>query len=241
MFGGNAGFRVESREHVAAGGSLEPLHTELHLFAIPKGPVLLLEEQQASQGIEARPQPGRVEVHQGEQGEGLWDCAHGVLRQEGGQPDGLLAQVPADRLLVMRRQVALIEKEVKHRVYAGEPRAQGIKWRRLKAGAISRSRSRARARRLCTFASLVNSLSAISAVLNPHRVFSAKTSPLSRGMASSQQTKSIRSRSSRTSPPKYDVAGSSSLAALSLVACCSIRSRPAFRRRSPIRRLWATR
>src|SRR5712692_4118893 len=134
MFGGNAGFRVESREHVAAGGSLEPVHTELHLFAIPKGPVLLLEEQQASQGIEARPQPGRVEVHQGEQGEGLWDCAHGVLRQEGGQPDGLLAQVPADRLLVMRRQVALIEKEVKHRVYAGEPRAQGIKWRRLKAG-----------------------------------------------------------------------------------------------------------
>ena len=57
---------------------------EPHLFAIPERPVLLLEEQQAAHPVEARRQPGRVQVHEREQREGLGDRAHRVLRQQRG-------------------------------------------------------------------------------------------------------------------------------------------------------------
>ena len=67
---------------------------------------------------------------------------------------------------------------------------------------ISRNRSRARPRRLCTLASDVKSRSAISAVLKPHSVFRARTRRDSQGMASSQHTNSIRSMSSRISSAK---------------------------------------
>ena len=62
MLGGDTGFGVESRERLPAGGPFQPFRTELHFFVIPEGAVLLLEEQQTSRRVEARPQPGGVEV-----------------------------------------------------------------------------------------------------------------------------------------------------------------------------------
>ena len=203
MLGGDAGFRVEAREHVAAGRALQPFQAELHpardpiaIGPAPRGAAGLRSHRRATPA-------GRVEVHEREQGEGLRDRAHGMLRQQRGQPDGLVAQLAADRLLGVRGEVSLVEQQVEHRVHAGQPRAAAPPAAASRAsGGASRSRSRARARRLCTLASEVNSRSAISAVLKPHSVFSASTSRDSRGMASSQQTKSIRSMSSRTSPAK---------------------------------------
>ena len=46
----------------------------------------------------ARAEPGRVEVHEREQRESLRDRSHRVLRQQRGQPDGLVAQLAADCL-----------------------------------------------------------------------------------------------------------------------------------------------
>src|SRR5258705_505207 len=89
---------------------------------------------------------------------------------------------------------------------------------------MSRNRSRARARRLYTFASDVNSRSAISAALNPHSVLSARANWDSRGIASSQQTKSIRSRSSATSPAEYGGGVSSPLPAPASTSRSRIRS-----------------
>ena len=107
---------------------------ELDPFAIPQRPVLLLEQQQAARPVEARPQPGRVEVHEREQREGLRDRAHRVLRQQRRQPDGLVAQLAADRLLGVRGEVALVEEQVEHRVHAGQPGPQRLERRRLEVG-----------------------------------------------------------------------------------------------------------
>lgn len=46
------------------------------------------------------------------QREGLGDRAHGVLRQQRGEPDGLVAQLAADCLLRMRRQITLVEQQI---------------------------------------------------------------------------------------------------------------------------------
>ena len=71
MLGGDGRFRMEPGEHVPGGRPLQPFHTEPDPFAIPKRSVLLLQEQQASHSIDARPQPGHMEMHEREQGEAL--------------------------------------------------------------------------------------------------------------------------------------------------------------------------
>ena len=81
-----------------------------HGGTIPKRSVLLFQEKQAPHPVEARPEPGRVEMHEGEQGEGLRDRADRMVREERGQPDGFVAQLAADRLLRARGKVSFVEK-----------------------------------------------------------------------------------------------------------------------------------
>ena len=43
------------------------------------------------------------------------DGAHRVLRQERGQPDGLVAHLATDRVFGVRGEVALVEQQVDYR------------------------------------------------------------------------------------------------------------------------------
>ena len=53
-----------------------------------------------------------------------------MLRQKRGQPDSLVAQLAADRLLRVRGEIALVEEQVENLVHAREARAQRIEGRR---------------------------------------------------------------------------------------------------------------
>ena len=143
MLGSNAGLRVESREHFPTGGPLKPLRPELDPLTIPQGSILLFEQQQASHPVAACAQPGRMQVHEGEQREGFRDRAHGVLRQKRRQPDGLLAQLAANRLPRVRGEIALVEQEVEHPVHAVTvARNGGVYWTCTIAGVIVEARLR---------------------------------------------------------------------------------------------------
>ena len=190
---------------------------EPHPLAIPQRPVLLLEEQQASRLVAARPQPGRVQVHEREQGEGLRDRAHGVLREERGQPDGLVAQLAADRLLRVRGEIALVEEQVEHRVHARQPGPQRLERRRLDVGR-SLAQPVARARQALVHVRLGGEQPQrdLRGAEAAQRLQRQDQPAIPAEWPSSQQTKSIRSMSSATSPAKYDGAGWSPLSATSV-------------------------
>ena len=100
---------------------------------------------------------------------------------------------------------------------------------------------RARPRRLYTLASLVNNRSAISLIPKPQRLFRANTSCDSTGIASSQQTNSIRNRSSRISPTRKISGPYSGVPRSSFAFCSRMRLRAVRWRNSPMRWLCATR
>ncbi len=86
-----------------------------------------------------------MQMHEGEQGECLRDRSDGMFRQQRGQPDGLVTQLAADRLLRMRGEIAFVEEEVQHRVHARQPGSQRVERRRLDVGrSLAQPLSRAR-------------------------------------------------------------------------------------------------
>jgi hypothetical protein len=69
-------------------------------------------------------------MHQREQRERLGDGADGVLREERGQPDGLVAELATDRVLRVRGEIALVEQQVEHRRDARQSAFQRVeRWR----------------------------------------------------------------------------------------------------------------
>ena len=244
MLRGDSGFRVVAREHVAARRAGEPLGAGAHPLLIPEAPVLLFEEQEASAAVDPRGEAREVEVHERKQRERLRHTPRGMLGEERRQADRLVAEIPADRRLRVRGEVALVEEQVEHLVDAREAGGQRLE---------RRGHELVRGRRAEPVASALQTLVHVrlareeskrdsSAVLNPQSVFRASTRRESRGMASSQQTRSIRRRSSRTSPVKCVATGSSAAACASSSAAPSrSASRPASLRTAPRRWLHAAR
>ena len=72
-----------------------------------------------------------MQVHERHQREGLGDRAHGVLGQQRDESDGLVAQLAADCLLRVSRQIALVEQQIKHSMHARQPGPQTIERGRL--------------------------------------------------------------------------------------------------------------
>lgn len=72
-----------------------------------------------------------MQVHEREQGTRLGDRAHRMLGQEGRQPDGLVAQLDADRLRLVRGEIPLVEEQVQHGVHARQSGPQRDERRRL--------------------------------------------------------------------------------------------------------------
>jgi uncharacterized membrane protein YphA (DoxX/SURF4 family) len=72
-----------------------------------------------------------MQVHQREQCECVRLGANRVLRQQRGDPNGLVAQLVANRLLRMRRQISLVEEQIQHGVHGWQPGFQRVEWRRV--------------------------------------------------------------------------------------------------------------
>ena len=71
-----------------------------------------------------------MQEHQREQRERSRYRANRVLRQERGEPNGLVAQLSANRFFRMRREIPLVEELIEHGLHGREPGFQRVEWRR---------------------------------------------------------------------------------------------------------------
>ena len=131
MLGGDAGFGVIPRKSFTARRTGQPLGPKTHPFAVPLRSVLFLQKQQSPCPVHPRRKPRGVQVHEGEQREGLGKRTHRVMRQKGAEADRLLAQLDPDGLLRLRGEVPFVEKQVDHLLDGGQPRTERLERRRL--------------------------------------------------------------------------------------------------------------
>jgi hypothetical protein len=68
-----------------------------------------------------------MKMHQGREGKGLGRLTNGMLCEDLGQSDCLVAELSTDRHLRMRREITLGEQQVEDRVHGGEAR-RGIRF-----------------------------------------------------------------------------------------------------------------
>ncbi len=120
----DAGFHVISRQLVAGGRFAEPRHAFAYVAPVPLAAVLFVEQDDGAVESDAGVETGRVETHQRKQGMECRDVADGMGGEHPRQPTGLIAQVAADRHVIMGDVAALTEQEIDDREDRVQPSAK---------------------------------------------------------------------------------------------------------------------